>query len=211
MDRVLFRSGVMMVSRKSTESFAFVSSTVNFMAMSMECMCCRKLSSCSTYCITKVSSTCLFHNPGGFFTVLRALTSKASMTKLVTIGVTWNPWLPTLSACRTVLGIWKYLLCRQNPNRCMMWCIDIIVLCWCYVSCSNLCLITSMAWLTGTEVKRSLTSYEKMHSPVSSSVFLIYSTNSWVLLAWHVDLPTSGLRFMAYSLADPLPYMWLNL
>ena len=89
--------------------------------------------------------------------VLRALDSKASIYKLATIGLTGNP-MAASSIC-SQNGPWnpKYVLFRQNPSSCMMFCTDIIVLCGIFMSCSSFCLIISMAGSTGTEVNSALT------------------------------------------------------
>ena len=60
-----------------------------------------------------------------------------------------------------------------------------------------------MAGSTGKDVKMTVTSYEVMHPPSSNFMFLMCSTYSWMLLIWHVDFLSRGLRIPASSLATP--------
>ena len=78
MGRVLFCSGITTVFRKDTEPSGPIFSTVNLGAWSMVLIWYRKFSLCSVQCITKVSSMYLFYNLGGFYTVLRATSTKCS-------------------------------------------------------------------------------------------------------------------------------------
>ena len=82
----------------------------------------------------------------------------------------------------------------QNSNSCMMCCTDILVVCCSCRSCSSLSLIICIDVSTDTEVKRGVTSYAVMHSPVLSLMFLMCSMNSCVLCTVCVDYPNNGLR-----------------
>ena len=67
------------------------------------------------------------------------------------------------------------------------------------VSCSTFFLVTSNADFTGMEVKRAATSYEMMHSPSSSMVFLMSSANSLELFTWWMVFPVRGFKILANS------------
>ena len=64
----------------------------------------------------------------------------------------------------------------------MMLLVDMMDLLGHSVSCSNQFFIISIADATGTSVNSAVRSYEVMHSPSSSLVLFIPSTNSLVLL-----------------------------
>ena len=57
MGRVLFCSGVMMVSKKGMEPSGHVFCTLTLIIWSIELMCCMRFSLCFVLCLTKVSST----------------------------------------------------------------------------------------------------------------------------------------------------------
>ena len=74
------------------ESSCFDSSVVNWMDGSTELMCCGNSSLFDCFNMKNVSSTYLFlHHLGGFTADVRALSSKISMYKLVTTGLTGDP------------------------------------------------------------------------------------------------------------------------
>ena len=91
MVKVSSACGVMMVSRKGMEPSDLDSSTVNWMEGSTELMCLKNPSLCDWCCITKVSSTYLFHILGDFSAVVMALCSKAAVEMLAIIGLTGDP------------------------------------------------------------------------------------------------------------------------
>ena len=78
MDRVLFCSGVMVVSKNGIEPPGHVSATVNLMELSVEFMCCRTSSLC-TCCMVKVLLTYLFRNLVQLSAVHNALVSHSSI------------------------------------------------------------------------------------------------------------------------------------
>ena len=84
------------------------------------------------------------------------------------------------------------MLVRQNSSRVMVCCIDMLVLYGSVGSC-NFCLIICMDGVTGTDVKRALTSKEVMTSPGSSLLPCNSWMKCWVLLRWWGDWPTRGL------------------
>ena len=83
--------GVTKMSKKGIEPSCLCSSVVNCMAGSTEFMCCRNSSLLFCCKMTNVSSTNLFHHLGGFTAVVRALSSKNSIYKLDTTGLTGDP------------------------------------------------------------------------------------------------------------------------
>ena len=91
MDREPSTSGLTIVSKKGMEPSSLLSSTVNLMAGSTLFMCWRKPCLLASLWMTKVSSTCLHQNLGGWGAVLRAFCSKYSMYKLATMGLTGEP------------------------------------------------------------------------------------------------------------------------
>ena len=91
MDRPLFSSGFTIVSKKGMEPSSLWSSTVNFMARSTLLMCWRKSCLLTSLWMTKVSSTYLHLNLGGWGAVLKAFCSKYSMYRFATIGLTGEP------------------------------------------------------------------------------------------------------------------------
>ena len=82
--------------------------------------------------------------------------------------------------------------------------VDMDILLWSSVSCSNLFFIICMADLTGMDVSRAETSYAMMHSPLSSLFFLKSSANSLELLTWWMMLPVRVLESWPILL---LPHM----
>ena len=76
------------------------------------------------------------------------------------------------------------MLHKQNSKSFKMLLVDMVALLWSSVSCSNFFFITCMADCTGMGVNRAETSYEVMHSPFSSLIFLMSSANSLELLTW---------------------------
>ena len=72
-------SGVIKMSRKGSDPSGPGSSVVNWMLLSTEFRWVRNSSFWSFFMMTKVSSTNLFHNEGGFGDDCRALISKFSM------------------------------------------------------------------------------------------------------------------------------------
>ena len=72
MDREPSTSGLTIVSKKGMEPSSLLSSTVNLMAGSTLLMCCRKPCLLASLWMTKVSSTYLHQNLGGWGAVLRA-------------------------------------------------------------------------------------------------------------------------------------------
>ena len=97
------------------------------------------------------------------------------------------------------------MVLRQNSNSLMMCCIDMDVLRCSCMSCSSLCLMMVMAGSTGTDVKRVFTSYDVIHSPCPSMMYLIWSTKFWMFLMWCGECPSTGLMMLTSSLA--IPYM----
>ena len=92
----------------------------------------------------------------------------------------------------------------------MFW-MDMVVLWWSSVSCSNFFLVTSIVDFTGMDVKRAATSYEMMHSPSSSLIFLMSSANSLELFIWWMVFPIRGFKILASSLATPyVTEPWLD-
>ena len=89
--RVPSSCGVTSVSRNGMEPSCLVSSVVKLMEGSTELMCCKNSSFCDCCIMTKVSSTNLFHNLGGFTADVRALCSKDSIFKFAAIGLTGDP------------------------------------------------------------------------------------------------------------------------
>ena len=85
-ESVLLASGLTVVSKKDMEPSSLLFSTVNFIARSTLLMCWRKPSLLTSLWMTKVSSTNLHQNLGGFGAVLKAFCSKYSMYRLATIG-----------------------------------------------------------------------------------------------------------------------------
>ena len=61
-------------------------------------------------------------------------------------------------------------------NSVVVWCVEMDVLWSNCVSCSKLCLIMEMAGSTGTDVKRTFTSQDLMHSPSPSLMDMTWST-----------------------------------
>ena len=81
-DKVLFSSGVTVVSRKDIMALGLGSSRVNWMAGSTELMWCKN-SLCICCCTTKASSTYLFQILGELSTVFMALYLKPSIKSLL--------------------------------------------------------------------------------------------------------------------------------
>ena len=150
MNRDLFSSCMVMVSRNSIKPSGHVSLAVNFMVWSMELMYCRKIFLCSTCCRTKISSTYLFYNLGAFCTVLSALGQSLPCIKWQFLDFlrTHGHFCTFLWNCP---GNKKYVLCRQNPSSFMMLCTDIIVLCWSSWSWPNLYFI--ILWLDSLRLR----------------------------------------------------------
>ena len=84
----------------------------------------------------------------------------------------------------------------------MFW-MDIGVVWWSSVSYSSFSLMTSNADFTGIEVKKAETSYEMMHSPSCSLIFLMSSANSLELLTWWMEFPVRGFKILASSFVTP--------
>ena len=63
-----------------------VFSTVNWITWAMVLMSCRKFSLYSVHCVTKVSSTYLFHNLSRFSLVLMTISLKCPIYKVATMG-----------------------------------------------------------------------------------------------------------------------------
>ena len=68
------------------------------------------------------------------------------------------------------------MLVRQNSSSVVIYCMDMLVLCGKFGSCSNFCLTIWVDGATGTDVKRALTSKEVMTSPGSS----LLPCNCWI-------------------------------
>ena len=97
----------------------------------------------------------------------------------------------------------KYMFCRQNSNRLMMWLTVIDILCWRSLSFVNLSLMVLMAGTFGTNVKSALTSYDMMYSSCQSLVPVMCCLKSPVLRTWCGDFPTRIFRILANSFAVP--------
>ena len=106
MDREPSASRLTIVSKKGMDPSSLLSSTVNLMAGSTLFMCWRKPCLLASLWMTKVSSTYLPQNLGGWGAVLRAFCSKYSMYKLATMGLTGEP----MAHCHTLhtRSLWKY-------------------------------------------------------------------------------------------------------
>ena len=78
---------------------------------------------------------------------------------------------------------------------------DIVVLLGSSVSCSSLFFNISNADVTGIDVNKGDALQEVMHSPSSSLVFFMSSTNSLELFRWWMVLPVRVLRILVNSLA----------
>ena len=68
------------------------------------------------------------------------------------------------------------MLARQNSSRLVICCIDMLVLCGSVGSYCSFCLTICMDGVTGTKVKRALTSKEVMTSPG----FSLFPCNCWM-------------------------------
>ena len=86
------------MSRKGMEPSCLASSAVKRMEGSTELMCCRNSSLCDCCNMTKVSSTYIPHNLGGFTADVRALCSRTFMYKFTTIGLTGDPTVKYLTS-----------------------------------------------------------------------------------------------------------------
>ena len=71
---------------------------------------------------------------------------------------------------------------RQNSNNVEICCLDMDILLWSSASCFNLFLMMVMAGSTGTNVNRTFSSKEMMHSPSPNLMFLTCSTKSCMFL-----------------------------
>ena len=80
-------SGLIKMSRKGRDPSGPGSSVVNWMLLSTELMWVRNFSLWALFSMTKVSSTNLFHNKGGFGDDCSALLSKFSIKRFATIGL----------------------------------------------------------------------------------------------------------------------------
>ena len=89
---VLFGPGVTLMSKNGIEPYIPGSCTVNCMMGSCELILCSSCVLCSALWNTRVSSTNLNHRLGGCGTVLRALTSNSSMSRLAIKGLMGEPW-----------------------------------------------------------------------------------------------------------------------
>ena len=116
------------MSRKGMSPLPWVPLTVNLIAGSMLLICSRNSCIWVLCWMTHVSPTNLYQTLQGFEADQRASLSKCSMYRLGTMGLTRDP-IPTPSTC-SQNSFWneKYVLCRQNPKRCMMFCTDNTVL-----------------------------------------------------------------------------------
>ena len=155
-----------------------------------------------------VKSSYLVHSLG-VVAVLRAFLSKYSMYKLVTMELTRDP-IATPSTCSWNWP-WKekYVLCRQNPNKSIMFCTDNTFLLHNEVSWPSMpCMILS-AGSTSTDLNSAVTSYEQGHSPGWRVTLLNLSTNSLVLCTWCNDFPTKGFKYLSkdfgYLIGDWTP------
>ena len=70
------------------------------------------------------------------------------------------------------------MLFRQNSSNSRMLLVDKVVLFGSTVSCSSLPLITSIAAVTGMEVKTAVTSNEVIYFPSSNLVFFYFPQQS---------------------------------
>ena len=87
MSNVFSSPSEMKVSRKGIELSLVGGFRVNWMCGSMELMCCRIWLLCSTSWMTKLSSTYLSHNHGGWVAALMTLISINSMNRLGSMGL----------------------------------------------------------------------------------------------------------------------------
>ena len=78
---------------------------MTLIAWSMLLIWCRKFFLCSVHCITKVSSTYLFHNQDGILTVLRATSSKCLTYILATMQLSRDPLAMPLCVHSTDLQV----------------------------------------------------------------------------------------------------------
>ena len=76
------------------------------------------------------------------------------------------------------------MLVRHNSSRVMTCCIDILVLCGSVGSSCNFCFTICMDGVTGTDVKKALTSKEVMASPGSSLLLCNCWMECWEFLRW---------------------------
>ena len=109
---------------------------------------------------------------------LRAFLSKCSMYKLANMGLTGDP-IATLSTCSWNL-FWNeiYVLCRQNPNKSIMFCTDNTVQSCNEVSCSSRSCMILSAGSNGTELNNAITSYEQRHTTVFFRYVCVYFYSS---------------------------------
>ena len=159
-----FSSGVMSISKKAMDPSSFESSQVKWMLSSIEFRCCKKVSLCDLWMMMKVSSTNLFQRMGGVGAVDSALTSKASMNKLATIGLIGDPIAAPFTCLKNFPWKVKYVVLRQNSNRQEIWFTVILVLRCRFLSSSSNFLMIPIDGSIGTDVNRDSTSKDIIHS-----------------------------------------------
>ena len=123
MDREPSASGLTIVSKKGMDPSSLLSSTVNLIAGSTLFMCWRKPCLLTSLWMTKVSSTYLPQNLGGWGQYLELFASKYSMYRLATMGLTEEPHGSTLNlfielALEREVGVFETKLQKEDnvPN-----------------------------------------------------------------------------------------------
>ena len=168
-------------------------------------MCCRNCSLCYCCSMTKVSSTYLLHNLGGFTADVRALCSNNFMYKFATTGLPGDPIAYPLGLFIKLALEQEICVVRKefqqfqdvvNGHGC-----SLMKLC---VLLKFLFFVTSIADCTGMDVNRADTSYEMMHSPFSSLILLISSANSLELLTWWMVFHSQGFQNSSQHVCYPI-------
>ena len=116
------------VSKKGMEPSPLLASFVNWILSSMLFMS-LKLSTFVFWMITNVSSTNLLLKVGGCGAVLMASFSKASIYKLVIMGLNGEPMAAPFVCSWYLPWKMKHVLLRQNSNRQVVCCAVMDVLC----------------------------------------------------------------------------------
>ena len=131
---------------------------------------------CSSSWMTKVSSIYLFHRLGGCGAVARASSSNLSIyIYWPQLGWVECPLLPLLFAGRIYLGKQSWYYWDRIPEAGLFGWLTLLFSCVNPGHWSNLSLMMSNTGFIGTDVKSACTSYDVMHSPGLSLIFLTWS------------------------------------
>ena len=113
-------SAVMMVSKKGMEPSSLDSSTANWMEGSTVLMCLRNSSLCHWCCITKVSSTYLFHILGGAVLLRWPCSQRLPCRCWPLLDLLVTPWQPLLFVHKTPLERGSRYYSNRTPGA--LWC-----------------------------------------------------------------------------------------